>query len=172
MLTQERLKELLSYNKDTGKFTWLQGVYRGRECIASGGEGYVLIKIDGSNYKAHRLAFLYVKGYIPEYMVDHINGTRDDNRLANLRHASPRCNSQNRATRSDNTSGYRGVSFEKKTGKFRAYGSAFGKAINLGRYTCSLEAALARVTWEDWCCFWVCNGNNDSRQKAMAEVGR
>jgi hypothetical protein len=70
-------------------------------------KGYVYIEIDGKSYSAHRLAWFYVTGKIPQNQIDHINGKKADNRFENLREAS---NGQNRAnTRSGSKHGIKGV---------------------------------------------------------------
>jgi len=47
--------------------------------------GYVRIGVDGGKYTAHCLAWLYTHGVWPSDQIDHINGNRSDNRIANLR---------------------------------------------------------------------------------------
>ena len=118
MITQERLRELLSYNQHTGVFQWL--VSRGRaraESIAGSADsyGYLQTKICGRIYLNHRLAWLYAHGEWPDEQIDHINGCRADNRLANLRKVSASINQQNqRKARLDNKSGFLGVSSSGK----------------------------------------------------------
>ena len=101
MLTQERIKELLDYSKETGKFIWKVQ----RQCVKQGtiaGSlsklGYIKIVIDGKSYLAHRLAFLYETGSFPVNFVDHINGVTFDNRWYNLRNATRSENIQNSIT--------------------------------------------------------------------------
>jgi hypothetical protein len=114
MVTQERLRELLSYDSETGVFHWR--VSRGRAVAgASAGNadsyGYLQTKIYGRCYLNHRLAWLYVYGEWPDGQIDHINGSRADNRLANLRNVSISVNQQNqRGARVDNRCGLLGVS--------------------------------------------------------------
>ena len=98
-LDQNRLKELLSYDPNSGIFTLKK--YRGGK-VKEGGmlgaytqKGYVEIKVDGKTYKAHRLAFLYMDGDFPAE-VDHINRVRDDNRWCNLRASNRNDNCRNR----------------------------------------------------------------------------
>ena len=112
MVSRERLAQLLAYEPVTGLFKWR--VNRGRAragyvagCLAS--HGYWFIRVDGRLYTGHRLAWLYVHGSFPHDELDHVNGVRSDNRLANLRPASSRQNKGNTKLRSDNTSGYKGV---------------------------------------------------------------
>jgi hypothetical protein len=65
--------------------------------------------VDGKNYQHHRLAWLYVHGAFPPADLDHRDGVRTNNRLANLREATRSENCQNAAKRNDNTSGFTGV---------------------------------------------------------------
>lgn len=115
-LTAERLKELLSYNPETGEFRWNGGNgWRAVERIAGSlsDRGYVCIKVDGRTYKAHRLAWLYVHDEWPGGVIDHINQRTGDNRICNLRDTTRTVNGFNRQVLSSNSSGYTGVSFEK-----------------------------------------------------------
>lgn len=84
---------------------------------------------------------------MPSGFVDHKNQIRDDNRWSNLRHATPAQNVANSRIRSHNSSGYRGVSWEKSRGKWKAYGRVGGVLKNLGRYNDVLEAAAAAKRW-------------------------
>jgi hypothetical protein len=99
-LTQARLRELLSYDPETGTFIWRTRSnprgpdLTGRRAGGLDGEGYWHIRIDGKLYGGHRLAWLWVHGRLPNGRLDHINRSQADNRIANLREANP---SQNRA---------------------------------------------------------------------------
>lgn len=146
-LTQSQLKEHLCYDPDTGVFTRLVAT---TNCIQVGeaagchdGEGYRLINVRGYLYKAHRLAWLYVNGVWPEGMVDHENGVRDDNRLCNLRLATPGESQRNRGTPKHNTSGYKGVSWHKWSQRWRAQIGSNGRSIDLGRFDTPEEARQA-----------------------------
>jgi hypothetical protein len=70
--------------------------------------GYFESKLDGKPFKTHRVVFLIHHGYLP-VMVDHINGVRSDNRIENLRAATPSQNKINQITYKNNTSGVKGV---------------------------------------------------------------
>ena len=144
MITQERLKELLNYDPDTGVFTWLvssRGVKAGvAGCVHP--LGYIQININGRSYRAHRLAFLYMTGTFPDDQVDHINGMRADNRWLNLREATHSENLRNCGKYANNTSGYKGVHKYKITGKWVAHCHAHGKQHHLG-YHDTAEAAHA-----------------------------
>jgi hypothetical protein len=76
--------ELLEYNPESGIFTWRGTNRRGRVAGCRASDGYVKIAVDRRQYLAHCLAWLYVHGKWPHY-VEHINGIRHDDRIANLR---------------------------------------------------------------------------------------
>jgi len=148
-LTQERLRELLDYDLDTGQFYWKVS---SANCIKVGAiagytnNGYVVICISRKHYYAHRLAFLYMEGYLPENDVDHINRISDDNRWKNLRHTTRQCNNRNRKIHANNKSGITGVSWEKLYNKWVSQITIDGENFNLGRFKILKEAAQAR--WE------------------------
>lgn len=147
MLTQERLKELLHYNPDTGVFTrntsgrrWKAGETSG--CLLN--TGYIAIRMDKKNYQAHRLAWLYIHGRLPDNEIDHINGVRSSNGILNLREASRSENSQNRrGPISKNVSGYLGVRFAAERNKYVATIGIDGKYTFLGRFDTAIEASCA-----------------------------
>lgn len=148
MLTQERLKEVLSYNPNTGIFIWKQSLSNNVKINSDAGtfsaKRYIVIGIDSKMYLAHRLVFLYMEGYFPEYDVDHINRNKSDNRWVNLRHVSRQCNIRNGRVRCNNTSGITGVSERKRNGKWRATIEANSKSIALGDFTDIKDAVQAR----------------------------
>jgi hypothetical protein len=148
-LTQKRLKELLYYDPDTGLFYWK--VTRGGR-LAGTIAGYYphnwypKIRVDNILYDSHRLAFLYMEGYFPEYEVDHKNRIRDDNRWENLRHVSQSCNVKNRSLFKSSKSGVTGVCWHKRNHKWRSYINAEDEIKYLGSFSTLKEAAQAR--WE------------------------
>lgn len=89
-LTQERLKEVLSYNPDTGEFSRIAGGKAGTKSLE-----YLRIQIDRRLYLAHRLAFLIILGRWPYDKVDHIDGDPSNNRWENLRECSQKENMRN-----------------------------------------------------------------------------
>jgi len=113
-VTQDRLKELLRYDPDTGVFTWKAKASKntiiGSKAGYKNNLGYVMIGVDGNQYLAHRLAWLYMIGAWPENEIDHIGGKRDDNCWNKLRHVTASINHQNlRAAKSHNQTGFLGV---------------------------------------------------------------
>lgn len=143
-LSLNRLKELLLYDPDTGIFTWISSTKNYRRPIGAvagyiNSLGYVQIGIDCVAYGAHRLAWMYVHGNLPEMDVDHINGNPSDNRIENLRLATHQQNMCNRKKRRDNTSGYPGVYFNKAANKWRACIRVEGRRIHLGYFKTAQE---------------------------------
>lgn len=109
--TIERVRELLSYNPETGIVSWK--VARGGRVGDPAGtnyHGYTKIFIDGRRYYAHRVAWLLHYGEWPKADIDHINGRRSDNRIANLRDVPRSINMQNQRSASASCkSGFLGV---------------------------------------------------------------
>ena len=137
-LSLEFLKSLLNYDEATGLFTWIKNMAPKAKAGQVAGsickDGYRHIKLKGTAYKAHRLAWLYFYGEWPEGEIDHRFRDKDDNRIATLRIVTPSENSINRGIRKDNTSGYKGVSWSKKTKKWGAEITANGNRIFLGYF--------------------------------------
>lgn len=145
-ISAEEARQLLNYDPETGTFTWRVGRGSARAGSAAGtpkGNGYAVIKIYGKNYSAHRLAWLLTHGVWPENQIDHINGRRDDNRLCNLRLATWSENNRNAKRRSDNTSGVKGVSFDKARDRWLARIKTDGYDRYLGRFDTPEEAHAA-----------------------------
>ncbi len=145
-MNQQRLKELLSYDPDTGVFTHIlarRGVTVGSVAGYKNSDGYNYIILDAKKYVAHRLIWMYLYGQWPANQLDHINRLRHDNRICNLREVTISENRQNLGLDPKNKSGFRGVSFDNLTKLWRANISINGKAINLGRYSTAILAAQA-----------------------------
>ena len=138
-----RAKELLSYNPDTGIFTYLQKAGRrsvGKQAGSISEKGYRAISIDKTRYYAHRLAWLFETGKWPEKTIDHINGSRDDNRIANLRNVSMQENMHNLHGAKSNKHKVSGVHFRKQNNKFVARIRINKKSIHLGSFETAEEA--------------------------------
>ncbi|WP_082492943.1 HNH endonuclease signature motif containing protein [Acidovorax sp. Leaf160] len=91
------------------------------------------------------MAWLYVNGAWPDGQIDHINGNRADNRIANLRVCSNADNGQNRGVNANNRSGSPGVSFHSKAQKWQAHIGIQGVRHALGFFASKEDAAAAYV---------------------------
>lgn len=145
-LTQERLRELLDYNEATGEFTWRR-TGNGRSAGLRAGSlnkslGYVLLHVDGRKYYAHRLAWLYMNGRMPEGVIDHRDGNRANNRIENLRQAPQALNSANSKKHKNNTTGFKGIIKNVGCESWSARIRAFGVTRHLGSFN-TPEAAHA-----------------------------
>ena len=130
MISQSELKEVLSYDNQTGIFSRKNGKIVGWKDKF----GYLRVQIKEKAYFLHRLAWLYEFGLFPDSHIDHINGDRSDNRIGNLRLANRSQNLCNVAKTKRNTSGIKNVSFHKESEKWRVVVSVDGKNKSFGLY--------------------------------------
>ncbi len=141
-VTQERLKELFTLTSE-GLF-WK--VSRRGNTIGKGSylhhRGYKVIKVDYRQYLEHRLIWLFVNGKLPKTL-DHIDGDKTNNHISNLRKATPSQNMHNMTLSSHNTSGVKGVSWNKQQQNWRARIKLNKKAIHIGNFTTLEEARIA-----------------------------
>lgn len=146
-LTAETLRELLDYDPKTGMLAWrvarsgTNGIGSIAGCVNE--NGYRRICIHGRRFLAHRLAWLYVHGVWPANEIDHINGVRRDNRLANLREATRSENKRNEGANTRNTSGFKGVCWNKRERKWTAEIVVNGKRSFLGLFSTPKAAHVA-----------------------------
>lgn len=152
-ITRERLQELLHYDSGTGEFTWAQarGVFKaGDKCPRMTKNGYKRVSLDGHCYLQHRLAWLWVYGYFPVGQIDHINGIRTDNRIANLRDVSAFENQQNlkSAQRNNRSCGLLGVTYTRvcPSRPWKASIRANGKNHFLGHFNTPEDAHAAYLS--------------------------
>ena len=148
MITQDRLKEVLCYNPETGFFFWRVAK---AQCIQIGSlagntnmYGYWAIKIDKKTYLAHRLAWLHEYGRFPKGSLDHINRIRTDCRIANLREATSEQNMANRKAQRSR-SNLKGVAWKKSYNRWSAQIKRNHKRMHLGYFDTAEEAHAA------WC---------------------
>lgn len=145
-LTQERLKELLSYDPLTGVFCWRGGQKKTVAGAIAGGpdkDGYVLIKVDQKMYKAHRLAWLWMTGVWPSHEIDHVDLDKANNRFGNLREATKSQNMHNTKCRSDNSTGFKGVQYDPHRNRFYAKIITAGQKTWLGYHRTAESASAA-----------------------------
>ena len=146
MITQQRLKSVLNYDPDSGLFTWaisVGSVKSGDTAGSKHSNGYANIKIDRNTYFAHRLAWLYVNGSFPSNFIDHINGDKTDNRIANLCQCTASENLQNQGMFRSTESRLIGVHRDKSGTRWCAQIRAHNKKYHLGTFTTPEEASNA-----------------------------
>jgi hypothetical protein len=144
----EHIRELLSYCPDTGKLTWMKTLSNrarlNQEAGGPDGQGYRILMVAGYITRAHRVAWAHYYGKWPEGYIDHINGNRSDNRIANLRDVSNAVNLQNNhKPQVNSTTGLRGVWYDKRRGNYVAELSANRERHRLGAFRTAEEAHAA-----------------------------
>ena len=146
-LSFKDVDELLSYNPGTGVLTWK--VSRGR--VSAGARagsvtcyGYLSVRVMGSRYMAHRLAYLLYYEVWPDEAVDHFDRDRLNNKISNLRPCSWAENAMNVGHYKTNTSGLQGASY--RNGRWRACMRALGVHMHLGVFNSPDEAHKAYVS--------------------------
>lgn len=153
------LRELLTYDPDTGVLIWrkrtlahcvdarsmnaFNATFAGKPAFTAKVRGYSVGAIKGVPVKASRVAWAMHHGSWPENDVDHEDRDRANNRIKNLRDIPNAVNAKNRSLRSDNKSGVNGVHRERK--RWRANVSVDGKIKTLGRFDTIEEATAART---------------------------
>ncbi len=137
------------------KLYWKDGPRCNKEAGSKTPEGYRIISITLPDVKVkiltHRVVFYIHNGYVPD-LVDHINQNPSDNSKDNLRDASKKLNAINTGMFSNNTSGYKGVSWHAN--RWTAQIKNNGKKIHLGCFVDIQDAVSARlkaegVLWND-----------------------
>ena len=149
-LSHSHLAERLSYDKATGVITWkvspVSRIPAGSVAGSTSDKGYTVIVCMGRLYQAHRIAWLLTHGTWPDGDIDHINGIRSDNRIANLRDVSRSVNQQNlKRARRDNQSGLLGVK-QTRSGSFEARINVHGRYVHIGTYPTAHEAHAAYLS--------------------------
>lgn len=195
-LTQKELKRLLTYTPETGLFYWNFSQQQILAQIASGealqipwfiseldsdfesgseagfrlATGYACIRLYGTTFRAHRLAFLYMTGTLPSGVVDHIDRIRHNNCWENLRDVTPTQNARNRSVSVDNKSKITGVrrlrakqGCKGKPPSFVAYITVNYKRHSLGKSGTLLGAAILRYNAEQLHGFTNFNPNSSAK---------
>ena len=158
------LHTLLECDPETGLLTWKERPpqssppsynerlwnkrFAGKPALTvNNGMGYLVGKLLSKSVYAHRVVWKMMTGEDPAFL-DHINGNKSDNRIANLRSVSAQTSSRNLPRRSTNTSGVQGVSWIAARCKWLAQINVGGKNVNLGRFATLEEAVAARKAAE------------------------
>jgi hypothetical protein len=147
-------QRITSLQSGTGVFTWVIAPRRSVKAgdiagsvftAGSSSKMYRRIGLLTKKYKSHRLAWLYVYGQFPDNEIDHIDGDGTNNRIDNLRDVRRKENGKNRRLRTDSTSGFTGVCYDKARRKWAANIKVDGTQIYLGRFESKTEAIDART---------------------------
>ena len=142
----EELRRLFRYEAHEGKLYWavpVSNVAAGRRVGEHRKNGYHRIRIKRRYYAYHRVVWAMVHGEWPSLSIDHINGVKDDNRIANLRLATAVQNLANKNADRPSMSGYRGLCWDKRKKRWRASARVNGKRVCFGRYKDPYDAHLA-----------------------------
>lgn len=144
MQISDNLLERVSYDPERGIFTLTMGRYAGRAAGSIGADGYVTIGLGRERARAHRLAWRIVHGAWPTLAIDHINGDKTDNRIANLRQVTAKQNRENQQrARSDSRTGLLGV--WPVGGKFAAILVVDGRKRRYGTFATPEEAHAVAI---------------------------
>ena len=148
MITQKRLHELFEYRED-GNLIWKKSKRGIRKDMVAGTlnltTNHHQVNIDGKIYNLHRMIFMYHYGYLTHGLqIDHIDTNKSNNRIENLREVTSSQNHMNTKLRVDNTSGIKGVYWNKPRRKWYSRIRVNGKNTYLGSYS-TLEEAEAVV---------------------------
>lgn len=163
IITPDFLRECLDYDPESGVLIWKirpnrhfdgkakgqpheaaiwNSRYAGKPAFRSvGNHGYNTSTLSGVQMTGHRVSWAVYFGVWPENEIDHINGKKTDNRLANLREVTRSENARNLSVRSGES---RGVYLYAPTGRWVAKITVSGKMLHLGYYKDRGEAVEAR----------------------------
>lgn len=145
--TPEKLRELFSYDADTGLLVSKR--FAGRVAPSYGPKKYSTVCVNYRDLYVHRVVWALTHGAWPEGEIDHINGDRSDNRLVNLRLVSHSQNMKNSPIKGNNTSGTLGISWHKASRKWHARIYDGGHCHSLGYFADKEAACVARKSAEE-----------------------
>lgn len=135
MITQQIALKLFDYVD--GDLYWKEkpcdNLPAGTKAGTLASRGYMQTMVQGRMYRNHQLVYLMHHGFIPPF-IDHIDGNKLNNKIDNLRETDKGKNNYNAMRRKDNTSGFKGVSLNKRTGKWYGYIMYQRKHIHLGSF--------------------------------------
>jgi hypothetical protein len=153
-LDMERIRQRLSYEPETGEFTWLcnlkgSAARVGARAGCKRSDGYCSVVIDGRRIYSHRLAWMFEVGEIPDGMeIDHIDHNPSNNRISNLRLVTKTGNRKNRSRDSRNKSGVNGVHWAPHANAWSAQIRSNRKTTHIGYFKNLDEAKTARLSAE------------------------
>lgn len=173
------LRSRMSYDPLTGALSWLRqdasdrstkiwnSRFAGKAALTSKDtHGYYRGGFGGRQFLAHRVCWALHYGEWPSGNLDHINGDRSDNRIANLRQVSVGENCKNVSRKSSNKSGLSGVWWCQRVGKWHAYVTLTGKRKHLGSFAEKFDAILVRLMAQREMGFSARHGTSAQRKGA------
>ncbi len=156
-LAASSIRQIIDYEPETGSMWWkvrdrslfaresdwrtFNKRFAGKRVGNINDKGYYATQLFGRHIGCHRAAWAHYYGEWPD-QIDHVNGDRTDNRIANLRNVSHRENSKNRKVREDNRTGQTGV-YEVK-GRWVALINTDKGRFFIGRFKEYADAVFAR----------------------------
>jgi hypothetical protein len=145
-----RLRDMLKYDPNTGLVVWiLPQSNRVRPGEQAGGItrlGYLRVGISGRDYMVHRVAWALHYGGWPAGVIDHMDGNKVNNRIANLRDVPASVNMQNRRSATGgSSSGLLGASWHAASGRWHARIKIGGRTTSLGYHATPEDAHAAYV---------------------------
>ena len=147
--TAQQIADVLVYDPQTGVFTWrVDRSYKVKAGDVAGkinSSGHRQIRVRGSLYLAHQLVWVLMTGSWPVHRIDHVDNDHDHNAWHNLREATHSQNMWNRKTNANSSTGFKGVTLNKPSGKYIARVSRNGKRFSLGYFATAEEAYAART---------------------------
>ena len=149
----EQISEMMSYDPGSGNLIWK--VKRGSSKVGKiagfeKSKGYIAVRVLEVIYHAHRVAWALYHNESPptDREIDHIDGDKSNNRIANLRLATSKQNKHNVGMIASNTSGVKGVTYRKNRNKWQAQISVDERCVYLGSYESFDDAVRARKAAE------------------------
>lgn len=169
-MTPNQVKETWDFNPETGEVRWKihpsKKIRAGSIAGSDDGRGYWKVRFRKRNYYLHILMWVAVYGRWPTNDIDHVNGTKSDIRIINLREATRAQNVASKPVRRDSLTGRKGVTLDKRDGYYYPYVDFGGKRRSLGRFTNLDDAHAARLTEEKKLYgefSWDSNGDHPAR---------
>ena len=175
LVSLDLLNKCFTYNEITGefikvmKFNWKGDLIKCKPKVVQtlNSYGYYQVNFKNKVYLVHRLICYIMNGEYPDrdVDVDHINGVRTDNRWVNIRLVDRGENLKNVGMRSDNTTGIKGVHYEKSSGKYFTFIYHNSKRVVLGRFNTIDEANEVRNKALSEYCYHDNHGKRDGWRK-------
>lgn len=166
-LTQELVRLMFDYDPDTGIVTRKEsrGISKKGAVIGvDNQQGYLGVTICQRPHRLHRVIWLWFHGYWPENEIDHINGVRDDNRISNLREVSHSCNVRNSCNYITNTTGVKGLSWNRRAQAYIVRIHLQGDSRFIGYHEDFTEAVCHRYAAEQCLDWHSCDSDSPAYQ--------